>query len=106
MIDRFFSVPVDYAKRDGPHCGPHIRMFLPNLQVIPLDEAKGSGTGAAESNLPHLLYLQGSSGFAVDLSYSVDFGNAEQASQKKTLWLDPPGTDLSMSITADISETR
>lgn len=44
VIDRFFSVPVDYAKPDGPH----IRIFVRNL--IPLGE---SGTDAAESDLPY-----------------------------------------------------
>jgi hypothetical protein len=47
VIDRFFSVPVDYAKPDGPH----IQIFVRNL--IPLDEVKGSGTDAAESDLPY-----------------------------------------------------
>lgn len=100
VIDRFFSVPVDYAKPDGPH----IRIFVRNL--IPLDDAKGSGTDAAESDLPYLLYLQGGPGFGVDLSLSVDLGNALHKKKYQTLWLDPRGTGLSTPITADIFQTK
>jgi pimeloyl-ACP methyl ester carboxylesterase len=100
VIDRFFSVPVDYAKPDGPH----IQIFVRNL--IPLDEVKGSGTDAAESDLPYLLYLQGGPGFGVDLSLSVDLGNALHKKKYQTLWLDPRGTGLSTPITADIFQTK
>lgn len=97
VIDRFFSVPVDYAKPDGPH----IRIFVRNL--IPLGE---SGTDAAESDLPYLLYLQGGPGFGVDLSLSVDLGNALHKKKYQTLWLDPRGTGLSTPITADIFQMK
>lgn len=94
VIDRFFSVPVDYAKPDGPH----IRIFVRNL--IPLGEAN------AESDLPYLLYLQGGPGFGVDLSFSVDLGNALHKKKYQTLWLDPRGTGLSTPITADIFQAK
>ncbi|KAG2141327.1 alpha/beta-hydrolase [Suillus clintonianus] len=102
VIDRFFSVPLDYAKPDGQL----IRIFVRNL--IPLGEAKGSSTDAAESDLPYLLYLQGGPGFGVNLSLSADLGNAAEYMSKlhkrkyQTLWLDPRGTGLSTPITADI----
>jgi hypothetical protein len=47
VIDRFFSVPVDYAKPDGPH----IRIFARNL--VPLGESREPSTDAAESDLPY-----------------------------------------------------
>ncbi|KAG1746723.1 alpha/beta-hydrolase [Suillus paluster] len=93
VIDRFFSVPLDYAKPDGQL----IRIFVRNL--IPVGEAKGS---SVESDLPYLLYLQGGPGFGVDLSLSVDLGNALHQKGYQTLWLDPRGTGLSTPITADI----
>ncbi|KAG2749147.1 alpha/beta-hydrolase [Suillus brevipes Sb2] len=92
VIDRFFSVPVDYAKPDGPH----IRIFVRNL--IPLGE---SGTDAAESDLPYR-----GPGFGVDLSLSVDLGNALHKKKYQTLWLDPRGTGLSTPITADIFQMK
>lgn len=100
VIDRFFSVPVDYAKSDGPH----IRIFVRNL--IPLGEGKGSGTDDAESDLPYLLYLQGGPGYGVDLPFSVDLGNALHKKKYQTLWLDPRGTGLSTPITADIFQMK
>ncbi|KAG1741073.1 alpha/beta-hydrolase, partial [Suillus lakei] len=104
VIDRFFSVPLDYAKPDGQH----IRIFVRNL--IPLSEAKGSAsTDGAESDLPYLLYLQGGPGFGVDLSLSAEYTSKlhkKKYQASTTLWLDPRGTGLSTPITADVFQTK
>ncbi|KAG2102517.1 uncharacterized protein F5147DRAFT_776261 [Suillus discolor] len=108
---RVFPDAVDYAKPDGLH----IRIFVHNL--IPLDKAKGFGTDAAGFALlcviPHsfkhcmydvhlrklVLYLQGSSGFSIDLSFSIHLGSA-------TLWLDFCEIDLSTPMTVYIFQTK
>ncbi|KZP02171.1 hypothetical protein FIBSPDRAFT_114218 [Athelia psychrophila] len=64
VIERFFDLPLDYAKPDGRK----IRVFARNL--VPTEKAK---TPEEEAKLPYLLYLQGGPGFEVELKGSGGF---------------------------------
>ncbi|KAH7929089.1 hypothetical protein BV22DRAFT_1102664 [Leucogyrophana mollusca] len=77
VIERFFSVPLDYATPNGEK----IRVFVRNL--VPLDEVKES-PGHGEADLPY--YVSGGPGFEI------------HKKGYQTLWLDQRGTGLSTPI--------
>ncbi|KAK7057658.1 Alpha/beta-hydrolase, partial [Favolaschia claudopus] len=86
VIERFFSVPLDY----GNPTGEKIRVFARHL--IPKSKAK---TVEEEEGLPYLIYLQGGPGFEVDLQGNSGFAG-------ETLWIDQRGTGLSTCISPEI----
>ncbi|KAJ7131697.1 alpha/beta-hydrolase [Mycena crocata] len=92
VIERFFSLPLDYANPSGKK----IKVFARNL--VPKSKAK---TQEEEDKLPYSgpgfeVELQGSSGFAGEIH--------EQGYQ--TLWLDPRGTGLSTHISPESLPAR
>ncbi|KAH7909081.1 alpha/beta-hydrolase [Hygrophoropsis aurantiaca] len=93
VVERFFSVPLDYSKPDGQK----IRVFARSL--IPLDDAKVSADQqTVDSDRPYFLYLQGGPGFEVNLFSSLDLAAIIHKKGYQTLWLDQRGTGLSTPI--------
>ncbi|KAJ7647771.1 alpha/beta-hydrolase [Roridomyces roridus] len=97
VVERFFTVPLDYAKPDGEK----IRIFARNL--IPKIKAK---TLEDEEKLPYVLYLQGGPGFEVDLQGSSGFAGELHEQGYQTLWLDQRGTGLSTTLSPETLPSR
>ncbi|KAF7980810.1 hypothetical protein HWV62_36420 [Athelia sp. TMB] len=122
VIERFFELPLDYAKADGKK----IRVFARNL--IPIDKAKTPGKEAKlpyRTSLPYLSRLDSPRSncmqvdrvlkwgckAAVDLQEKYDpahypetRANSNKFHEKgyQTLWLDQRGTGLSTPLTPDV----
>ncbi|KIP01542.1 hypothetical protein PHLGIDRAFT_96890 [Phlebiopsis gigantea 11061_1 CR5-6] len=89
VIERFFTVPLDYAKPDGQQ----IRVFARNM--IPVAKEKSA------EDLPYLLYLQGGPGSEVGLGYARTIAPELHERGYQTLWLDQRGTGLSTPVSAE-----
>ncbi|KAJ7772017.1 alpha/beta-hydrolase [Mycena maculata] len=97
VVERFFSVPLDYANSEGEK----IRIFARNL--IPKNKAK---TVEEEEKLPYLIYFQGGPGFEVELQSSSGFAGEIHDQGYQTLWLDQRGTGLSTHISPESLPSR
>ncbi|KAJ7503070.1 alpha/beta-hydrolase [Mycena galericulata] len=97
VVERFFTVPLDYANPEGEK----IRIFARNL--IPKSKAK---TIEEEEKLPYLLYLQGGPGFEVELEGSSGIAGEIHEQGYQTLWLDQRGTGLSTTISPETLPSR
>lgn len=91
VVDRFFTVPLDYSNPDGTK----IRVFARNLVPI----GKESGEAKEKKNdLPFLVFLQGGPGFEVELQSNSGFAKEIHEQGYQTLWLDQRGTGLSTAV--------
>ncbi|KAJ7647772.1 hypothetical protein FB45DRAFT_1019984 [Roridomyces roridus] len=97
VIERFFTVPLDYADPEGEK----IRIFARNL--IPKSKAK---TLQDEDKLPFLLFLNGGPGLEVDMDLSSTFAGELHERGYQTLWLDPRGTGLSTTLSVETLPSR
>ncbi|TFK51612.1 alpha/beta-hydrolase [Heliocybe sulcata] len=93
VVERFFQLPLDYAKPDGKK----IQVFARHM--IPKWKAK---TSKEEDELPYLLYLQGGPGFEIPLQDTSGFAKEIHEKGYQTLWLDQRGTGLSTAISPDV----
>ncbi|KAJ3504026.1 hypothetical protein NLJ89_g8156 [Agrocybe chaxingu] len=92
VIERFFTVPLDYSKPEGEK----IRVFA--RSVIPKAKAK---TAEEEAKLPYVVYLQGGPGFEIGLMGNSGYTKELHEKGYQTLWVDQRGTGLSTSLTPD-----
>ncbi|KAH8119584.1 alpha/beta-hydrolase [Phellopilus nigrolimitatus] len=97
VIERFFSLPLDYSKPEGDK----IRVFARNL--VPLRKA---ATPEKEADLPYMLYLQGGPGFEVGMGSARYLASELHERGYQTLWLDQRGTGLSTPISAELLEPK
>ncbi|KAF9523862.1 alpha/beta-hydrolase [Crepidotus variabilis] len=92
VIERFFVVPLNYAKPDEEK----IRVFA--RHIIPKSKAKNAED---EKKLPFLVYLTGGPGFEVGLPTSAGYPGQIHDKGYQTLWIDQRGTGLSTSLSPD-----
>ncbi|KAJ7622510.1 alpha/beta-hydrolase [Roridomyces roridus] len=98
VIERFFSLPLNYADPEGKK----ITVFVRNL--VPVQKAK---TQEEQDKLPYSLtecYL-GGPGFECDLDGILPVASIHEQGYQ-TLWLDPRGTGLSTPFSADLVQEK
>ncbi|KAF8806593.1 proline iminopeptidase, partial [Phlegmacium glaucopus] len=93
IIERFFTLPLDYSNLNGEK----IRVFA--RHIIPLSKAK---TLEDEAKLPFRKpSLQGGPGLEIPLPHSSGFIGEIHEQGYQTLWLDQRGTGLSTPLSPD-----
>ncbi|EIM80537.1 alpha/beta-hydrolase [Stereum hirsutum FP-91666 SS1] len=97
VIERFFTLPLNYADPEGEK----IQVFARNL--IPVNKAK---TKAEEDKLPYMVYLQGGPGSEVELMGSSSYSGELHDRGYQTLWLDQRGTGLSTTVSAELLQSK
>ncbi|PAV19032.1 alpha beta-hydrolase [Pyrrhoderma noxium] len=93
VVERFFTVPLDYNKPDEKK----IRIFARNM--IPI---KKIGSVEKTANLPYLVYLQGGPGFEVGMASARVLAAQIHERGYQTLWLDQRGTGLSTPVSEEL----
>ncbi|KAI5900467.1 alpha/beta-hydrolase [Schizophyllum commune H4-8] len=97
VIERFFTLPLDYGNPEGLK----IRVFARNLFSI--DQAK---TPEEQAALPYLVYLQGGPGFECDVLTVSGMASELHSRGYQTLWLDQRGTGLSTPLSAEVLQGK
>ncbi|EJD03345.1 alpha/beta-hydrolase [Fomitiporia mediterranea MF3/22] len=97
VVERSFSVPLDYSNPDGEKIRVHARNMVP---------LKKADTPKKEAELPFMVYLQGGPGFEVTTSFARHLAEEIHERGYQTLWLDQRGTGLSTPISAELLEHK